>query len=248
MAVGDSYDVLFDDWAFVELCCDVVCGGADEFDAAFEGSAVGVCADECGEERVVDVDYFVGIACDEICGEDLHVSGEDDDISLAFHEFEHGVFGGDFVAERWADGDVMEGHAEMFDGLAQIGMVADDHGDVGFEITAFPAPEEFHERVVDLGTEDDHLFWLPDRAEGPVHDESVGDFVGEFFAEGVEARVVETGQEKFVAHEESATFGVGGMLVRVDDIGVLLVQKTTGCGDDTGLVGAGDEQSDGAFF
>lgn len=54
-------------------CC------ADNFDAALVGLVVGFCADEGGEERVVDINDIVGELSDELVANDLHVPGEDDE-------------------------------------------------------------------------------------------------------------------------------------------------------------------------
>lgn len=53
-AVVDASDPLLDDGAFVEIGRDDVGGGADDFDAAVIGLVVGLCADEAGQEAVVD--------------------------------------------------------------------------------------------------------------------------------------------------------------------------------------------------
>lgn len=53
-AVVDASDPLLDDGALVEIGRDDVGGGADDFDAAVKGLVVGLCADEAGQEAVVD--------------------------------------------------------------------------------------------------------------------------------------------------------------------------------------------------
>lgn len=53
-AVVDASDPLLDDGAFVKIGRDDVGGGADDFDAAVKGLVVGLCADEAGQEAVVD--------------------------------------------------------------------------------------------------------------------------------------------------------------------------------------------------
>jgi hypothetical protein len=52
--VVDASDPLLDDGALVEIGRDDVGGGADDFDAAVIGLVVGLCADEAGQEAVVD--------------------------------------------------------------------------------------------------------------------------------------------------------------------------------------------------
>ena len=72
VAVADPGHVLVDDRAGVELLGDVVGGGADQLDAALVGAAVGVGADEGGQEAVVDVDRrrpepLAGSSAERIC-------------------------------------------------------------------------------------------------------------------------------------------------------------------------------------
>ena len=56
--VGDSFHILFDNGAFIQIGGGVMSGGADHFHAAFPSSAVGVAAHESGEKSVVDIDDF----------------------------------------------------------------------------------------------------------------------------------------------------------------------------------------------
>ena len=56
VAVGDVDGVLLDDRPLVEIGGGVVRRGADELDATLEGLAVRVRPDECGQERMMDVD------------------------------------------------------------------------------------------------------------------------------------------------------------------------------------------------
>jgi hypothetical protein len=82
VAVGDADYVLFDDGTVVEDLGDVVAGCADQLYAALEGLMVRPRADEGGQKRMVDVDDALGIAVDEIVGENLHVAGEDHEIGF----------------------------------------------------------------------------------------------------------------------------------------------------------------------
>lgn len=56
-AVVDASHPLLDDGALVEIGRDNVGGGADDFDTAVKGLVVGLCANEAGQEAVVD--WFV---------------------------------------------------------------------------------------------------------------------------------------------------------------------------------------------
>ena len=72
----------------------------------------------------------------------------------------------------------MIGHPEEFDVLAHVRMVADDHRDVGVEVAARPAPEEFDQGVVVLRDEEDHLLGLGAVRPPPVHLVARSDGVG----------------------------------------------------------------------
>ncbi len=80
--MGDAFYFLLDDGAGIQVCGDVVAGGADEFHAALVGLAVGVRADEGGKEGVVDVDNFPGELLAETIGKNLHEAGEDDELDI----------------------------------------------------------------------------------------------------------------------------------------------------------------------
>ena len=48
--VVDALYLLFDDWASIEIFCDVVTGGSDEFYTAVVGLMVGFSSSESGEK------------------------------------------------------------------------------------------------------------------------------------------------------------------------------------------------------
>ena len=70
-------DILLDDRAVVELLGDEVRSGADNLHAAVKGLLIGLRADECRQEGVMDVDYPVPERLQELGGDDAHVLGED---------------------------------------------------------------------------------------------------------------------------------------------------------------------------
>ena len=55
-----------------------------QLDASFERTVIGLAAHECGQERMVNVDDLALIALQKIIGENLHVSGEHDQIDVSF--------------------------------------------------------------------------------------------------------------------------------------------------------------------
>src|SRR6185295_6766195 len=66
-------DVLGDDWPGVEVVGDDVSCGADDFDTAHISLVIGFSADECRQERMVDIDHPVAITGDKSGREDAHV-------------------------------------------------------------------------------------------------------------------------------------------------------------------------------
>src|SRR5579862_3091728 len=75
VAVGDAFDALLDDGAVVEDFGDVVGGGADDFYAAVESLLVRLCADECGQEGMMDIDDLLRKLLDKAGGKHLHITG-----------------------------------------------------------------------------------------------------------------------------------------------------------------------------
>src|SRR5436190_8574939 len=72
--------VLLDDRALVQLRGHVVGGGADQLDAARVGLVVGLGALEARQEGVVDVDHPALHPLAHLAGQDLHVSGQHDQV------------------------------------------------------------------------------------------------------------------------------------------------------------------------
>ncbi len=82
VAVRHSGDILFDDRSFIEVAGHVVRRGTDDLHATIMRLAIRVGADECGEERVVDVDHLAVPLVGEPRGQHQHVAGEDDEIEI----------------------------------------------------------------------------------------------------------------------------------------------------------------------
>ena len=147
--MGDADDILLDDWTVVEDFGDVVAGGSDQLYAALEGLVVGSGADEGGEKRMVNVDDALGIAVDEVVRKNLHVAGEDEEISFVRLDQRMNVFLG-LPLILFGDGDDRVGNlVEVGDGLV-VGMVRDDQWNVAGEFAALVTVEEIDEAVVVL--------------------------------------------------------------------------------------------------
>ena len=78
----DALDPLLDDGPLVEVDGNEMGRGADEFDPAGMGLAVGAGPLEAGQERVVDVDASARQLLAELGREDLHVAGQDHQLDV----------------------------------------------------------------------------------------------------------------------------------------------------------------------
>ena len=166
-------DVLGDDRPLVELRRDVVGGGTDHFDAALVGLVVGPRAGEGGQERVVDVDYLIPVACDKFLPDQLHIAGEDDEIDTLVFEQRDDLFlrGGlrlraDLVAA------VLD--AEVARDRRQVVVVADDERYLGLELAHLPAGEQVVEAVRQLGDEDGDTRGAVGEVKAPGHTKTLG--------------------------------------------------------------------------
>lgn len=129
-AVVDPRNPLLDDGALVQISRDKVRRRADDLDASLVGLVVGLRALERGQEAVVNVDDAAGHGLAESRRQDLHVSGENDELdAVLLDELEDprlllrlGVV---------CDGEVVELDAVRFGEGFAVGVVGDDDGDLG---------------------------------------------------------------------------------------------------------------------
>ena len=234
VVVVDAFDFLFDDGAGVEVRGDIVAGGADEFDAAFVGLAVGVCAGEGGEEAVVDVDDAAGEVAAEIIREDLHEAGEHDEFDVLGID-EAADFGETGVAVGAGHVDFMEGDGGVLGDGSAVGAVADDGGDFDGEFVEFGAPEDFVEAVVGFGDEHGGAHAVGKVAEMPggvQRAAECAEAVDEIL--GIDVEVV---GDDFEAGEELGAELVGE-LVEFDEVAAVGGDVVGDFGDDAGLIGA----------
>ena len=139
VAVADPGHVLVDDRARVELLGDVMRGGSDQLHAALVGVAVGIGADEGGQEAVVDVDRRRAQPAQELGGEDLHVAGEDEQVD-PLEQLQRPPLCAALVAPR--DRHMVKAEAQRGDLLGVVGVVGDHRHDLGAQLAASPAPEQ----------------------------------------------------------------------------------------------------------
>ncbi len=213
--------------------------GSDELDSAIKGGVVGLCTDEGGQEGVMDVDDLIGVGGDEVRGEDLHVAREDDKVdALLGEQREGGFFLLLFVLAR--DGEDVVGDVEFVRDAAHVLVIADDERDFYIPFTGGVASEQVKEAVGYLGDKECHAGLFI------VEVELKGQFItlGVEHVEGVlnfflwDAKVVEL---PLHAHEEDLLDALR-VLGEVDDIAPIVVDEGGDGGEDTGLIGAVEEQ------
>lgn len=136
----------------------------------------------------------------------------------------------------------MEVDAELGGDRAEVLVVTNDQGDFGGKFVGFPAPEEVEKAVV--------LFADPDGEAGVI----VGEvqFVGGLprLGDGSEgsgddlAGEVKVFQEPFHATEKDVGVDVG-VVVATEDVAAVGIDEVGDLGDESPLVGAGNEQGGG---
>ena len=128
IAMGDAGHVLLDNGAVIQNRRHIMTCRSDELDSAGMGGVVGARAGEGGEKRVVHVDDGGWVAGYKIRGEDLHVTGQHDELNVVTGE-EVELNGLGLGAPGGGDGNVLEGDAvEGGEGL-HVAMVGHDDGD-----------------------------------------------------------------------------------------------------------------------
>lgn len=227
----DPFDVLLDNGAGVEVFGDVVCGGADEFDAALVSLVVRLGADKGGEKAVVDVDDPSAELGYKVAGEDLHVLREDDEVDLT-GDSPLRIFG--FRLPTRFDGNVVKRQTEGFGDGAQTIVVAYYRGDFGPNIARANLPENLLKAMVFFTNEDREPHSLVVADEAVVHREALGNF-GESFPEVGWAF-------KFDAKEELARLLVRRLLIGVDDVRAVSEEEIGDRRDNAGAVRTGDDE------
>jgi len=168
MEMLHANDLLVDDGALVEDAGDVMAGGADELDASIIGAAVGICADEGGEERMMDIDDAALPCLADLGRDDLHVTGEDDKIDGVLAKEIGGALeaGGLFLG---TDGDMLESQALALDHFAEGLVIGDDGCNLHGQLPYPPAPEQIGEAMAQFADEDggaEERFLLADAPPG----------------------------------------------------------------------------------
>ena len=125
----DSGNALLNNGTLIQVRRDKVSSGTDDLDTALVGLVVGFGALEGRQEAVVDVDDAAGHGFSQLGGQDLHVTGEDNELDLVLgNEVEDlglllglGVLG---------DGEVVEGDVVRLGERLEFGVVGYDEGNL----------------------------------------------------------------------------------------------------------------------
>ena len=162
-----AVDFLFDDRARIEVGRDVVAGRTDQFHATLVCLFVGIRADECGQETVVNVDNASGKSAAEIVGQNLHEPRQYDQFDiLLFDQLT------DLCKSRLAVGTVhlnrMKRNARSLGDGAAVVPVADDRGDLDRQFVQLGPPQDLVQAVVGFGDEHGRFHAIRQAPEVPI--------------------------------------------------------------------------------
>src|SRR5699024_8071580 len=235
--VVDPGDILFDDRTLVEVAGDVVSGGADDLHTAGMGLMIGLGPLEAGQERMVDVDDPAFEPVAQLGREDLHITGQHDelDVELIDEGGQPRLGGGLRVP---GDRDVVEGMTVELGQGRQGVMVAGDSDDVDWQLTGRLLEQQRVEAVRGLGHEDECASPLLRRLQTHGHRETIGR-LGELGFEGLGRDRLGSGELQ--AEEELMGVG-GGELLRFGDVAPEPCEHSRDGMDDAGRIGTGDSQ------
>ncbi len=237
--VAHRCHVLRNDRTGVEIRRDVVARGADDFYAARESRVIRLPSRECRQERVVDVDHAFRHGFDEVRRQDLHVTGEHDQVDVLLAQ--QGELAGFGLHFRCAsDRNVLEPNTETARDVLEVRVVADDDRNVHGPLSGLPAGEEVIQAMAVLRDEDRQTQAPACMLQPPTHVVWPGHFGGEVPLEKLDG--VWVGRRRPLdPHEEHAALGVH-VLVQVHDVAVGLADEGGHRGDQAFAVGAVDEQ------
>src|SRR6266576_874496 len=214
IAVGDSYDVLLNDGAIVEYFGNIVAGGSDQFHPALERLVIGLRADECRQEGVVDVDDAMREARDEFVRQYLHVPRQHGEVSIMLAD-ERDLLLFRFALVLFGYGNDEERNLIKVRERLIVGVVRNDQRDIAVQFPDFVAIQQIDRAMVVLRNQDCHLLALAGLRQTPIHVELLGnraELLGD-----LREWDVEIGGVKLHAHQEPRRLCVG-VFVRVQDI------------------------------
>jgi hypothetical protein len=109
---------------------------------------VGFCSDKSGEEAVMDVDNPVGVGMDDKGFQDLHITGENEEINAVADKIEYMVLviSAVFSPER----KVIIRDAIHVCKWLEVFVIADNERDIHCQFATFPTPEQVGKAMVEL--------------------------------------------------------------------------------------------------
>lgn len=160
-------DLLLNDRAGIEVGCDVVAGGSDQFHSPLVGLLVGIGSDEGRQEAVVDVDDTPCVIAAEIIRKDLHEAGKHDEFDILLLDQ-----GADFGKARKSVLPIhlnfVKRNACVLRNAETVRAIADDGGDFDRQLTEFRPPKDFIEAVIGFSDENCGPHPIGQSAEMPI--------------------------------------------------------------------------------
>src|SRR5690606_15445425 len=129
MCMGHPAYILFNNGAGIQFLRYIVACSPYNLYAPPERRMIGFGTRKGGKERMVDVDYFIGVAVDYFLGHDLHIPGQYDKIYPIFlQEIQLLAFCGQlvFLGNR----DMKKRNIKLLGNIFQIRMITQDKGNI----------------------------------------------------------------------------------------------------------------------
>ena len=244
--MGDACHVLLNDRPCVQFGSDVVTRGSDNLHTALPCLVIGFGTDEGWQERVVYINNMVRIGGNHLVADNLHVAGQDDERHpLLAQQLHLCLFHLLLIGVVLLDAPHVVGYAELLGHIAQVLMVGDDAGNVHIILSGLPPCQQVVETVAHLRDEDGHAGPTVAEVEAELHLVSLSVERVNIFADFL-AGDEEAVQLPLYAHEEHAVLAVY-ILVKVNDVALVVGNKLGYLRDNALLVGAVEEKNGGRF-
>lgn len=237
-------DILFDNGPCIQIRGYIMAGGPYDLDTPFMGGMVGFGPRKCRQERVVYIDDPVGKPVDKPLAQDLHIAGKYDKIDAVIPEeleFEGFLFRFIFLCNR----DMVKIDPEPFGHRLKLLVVTDDQGNLHVPLPSRIASQDVEKAMWHLGDKQRHPWDFGREMEFPNHLHGSSDQCIEVlpYLVGWDGKMV-----KFPLHPHVKDHLLPvDMLVEIDDIPLVPVQKLGDCSQDPLTIGTMDQQ-DGRVF
>lgn len=226
VAVGDAFDALLDDGAVVEDFGDVVGGGADDFYAAVEGLLMRLCADECGQKGMMNIDDLLRELLDEAGGKHLHITGQDNQFDIVFAK-QFDLLPLSLLLVLLCDWNHGVGDVVKVGVIFRVGMIADYQANFAGEFAGALAVEQIDKAVVVFGNKNGDARTVVRGGDAPLNRELFGDGSKPLWK--ILEVELETSEIPFDAGEIE-TFDAGLVLLEMQDVAAMPVDEIRDCG------------------